>query len=340
MQWRKTFVLVVAAMLGVAARTIVSSSKPVAPNKPSQALVISPGKDSFGEVWETTEFTHTFPVENRSSEPVEVVHVSGSCNCMKIEPQAFTVAPGATQNITVTIDFTKKPSKDGRAAFGLTYFVKDEQKQMRTGGQWVVQGLVNKIVQISGKLDFGRISNKEKKRPSTFCEIKVAPQVDKVLIDYDNKDIDIQLTNLEKSRQTYRIEACLKQNVEIRHLDSIAKIKVQVGNKFYHFDLYITGSIVHDVELAHSSLIGITKVGVNISFELHFRSKTTTPYTITPILTLGCAEFLDLYEDNHVVYCKPEREGNNGIVVVYEVTQRDDIYYIYYLTNIIAINQR
>lgn len=57
-------------------------------------LVVDEHALDFGEIWERSDFTWEFPVKNVSQRTIEVAEFDLSCDCIKVEPHSFTLAPG------------------------------------------------------------------------------------------------------------------------------------------------------------------------------------------------------------------------------------------------------
>ncbi|MCI0456780.1 MAG: DUF1573 domain-containing protein [Gemmataceae bacterium] len=47
---------------------------------------------------------HTFRFENRSSEPVRIIHIRSSCNCTTTEPEKKLLNPGESGRLTVSVN--------------------------------------------------------------------------------------------------------------------------------------------------------------------------------------------------------------------------------------------
>ena len=59
---------------------------------------------NFGKVTAQSRFLWTIPITNRSSDIVRIEDIKSSCHCTSIEPRSFSLAPGDTGEITLTLD--------------------------------------------------------------------------------------------------------------------------------------------------------------------------------------------------------------------------------------------
>jgi Protein of unknown function (DUF1573) len=83
------------------------------PAKSGRVALLSPSRAAtdFGEAWEDQRFAWKLPLTNTTPETVRVLDISASCMCVSIEPQAFTLPPGATRELTLVFDLTAKPNE-------------------------------------------------------------------------------------------------------------------------------------------------------------------------------------------------------------------------------------
>jgi hypothetical protein len=239
-------------------------------------------------------------VENRCAEPVEVVQVSGSCNCMKIEPQAFTVAPGATKDITVTIDFTKKPSKDGRAAFGLTYMVKDEQKQMRVGGQWVLGGKSKKLIIQHGELNFGILTKKFNDLPSAICTIQAPLNSENVTIECFDDNFEVAIRQINYAKYAYNIVAKMKIIPNTGQRFPQIMLQLTIDGVRHKFPIQLLGMVKNDVEIKHQSLENYTKASTYGLIEIKLSSYSNNEFLVNVLCSSINVDFI--FQDNENSY--------------------------------------
>ncbi len=73
----------------------------------------------LGEVWEDERFAWVVPVTNRGQHPVHISAVRTNCQCVSAEPRSFTVPPGQTRPIRLSVNLA---AKDGEATIGSRTF--------------------------------------------------------------------------------------------------------------------------------------------------------------------------------------------------------------------------
>lgn len=111
----RTYILVaivVAAALGVGRLLQPSPAK-----SGGRTALLTPDRAAadFGEAWESQRFAWKLPLTNTTPETVRVLDISASCTCVSIEPQAFTLPPGATRVVNLVLDLTPKPNEKPNA---------------------------------------------------------------------------------------------------------------------------------------------------------------------------------------------------------------------------------
>lgn len=78
--------------------------------EPKAKLFVPPAALQFGEVFETNAFSWSLPVENRSSQVLNIIGFSNSCSCVSVEPNSLVLEPGGSATIKLTLDLTAGPS--------------------------------------------------------------------------------------------------------------------------------------------------------------------------------------------------------------------------------------
>jgi hypothetical protein len=81
----------------------------------------------FGDAWEQDKFDWPVTIENRSTEVKEVTGISGSCTCQAFDKTAFTLQPGESTRVLVTLslhakrnNLTATPSEEFESAIWVT----------------------------------------------------------------------------------------------------------------------------------------------------------------------------------------------------------------------------
>lgn len=112
----------------------------------------------LGEVWEDPEYVRDLTICNRGSQSVQVNGMRGGCECTAVNPQAFTLAPGASQQVRVKIDLTHRtPHQFGvdRRELALTIHPTFADRGIAAEG-WAIRGVIKSRVSVDGReLAFG-----------------------------------------------------------------------------------------------------------------------------------------------------------------------------------------
>jgi hypothetical protein len=114
-------------------------------------LVISDQALDIGDVWSQKDFRWTLPIENKGSAQVHVQKFLASCGCVAIEPQSFSLAPGATRKINLTMDLTRvdavgDPSESISRAFRICLAALTESTVGSTLTRWTLTGKVKSLL--------------------------------------------------------------------------------------------------------------------------------------------------------------------------------------------------
>lgn len=114
---------------------------------------------NFGDAWEQHSFRWTVPVTNSGTRSVRIDEIEGSCDCTAIAPQEFELAPGETQELSLTINLSQSDWRDDEQArsFETTLRPRLGAEVNAANPVWVVRGHVlrNPISASPAVIDFG-----------------------------------------------------------------------------------------------------------------------------------------------------------------------------------------
>jgi hypothetical protein len=127
---------------------------PDSPPAPAYELVgllaVESSSLDLGEVWEEPAYVHTLSLHNRSSREVTVTDVATSCGCVSVSPRSFTVPPGGTARLAVTLDLTRRGHSElGRDVRPFAAEVRPTTPGARAPGEragWTIAGRVRSRV--------------------------------------------------------------------------------------------------------------------------------------------------------------------------------------------------
>lgn len=118
---------------------------------------------SFGEIWETADFAWTLTLENPTSETVSIESLEASCGCTSPKPNQLTIAPRASAEVRLKIDFAPRTNEDPSAPvseFAVHVTPKFRRGEAKLAGKgWSVRGRVRRALKLSERsIVFGRTS--------------------------------------------------------------------------------------------------------------------------------------------------------------------------------------
>src|SRR5438445_8986398 len=64
------------------------------PPPTDERLYVDPGHLDFREAWETDSFHWTLPIQNRSTEEVQIDGFAANCTCVALKPGSMVLPPG------------------------------------------------------------------------------------------------------------------------------------------------------------------------------------------------------------------------------------------------------
>lgn len=163
--WRR-WTAIVAAMVCGSVLLTTAVARLVSPSRPAQTLEGSSGSTlhvppeglNFGRRWMAERFVWTFPVANHGHERVTVHSIAASCSCLSVSPDQFTLEPGESVSLSVTINLAAKARSDGDVALELI------PRGVSAGGtplppnSWVIRGKAQHFATLDTPLNFGRVS--------------------------------------------------------------------------------------------------------------------------------------------------------------------------------------
>jgi hypothetical protein len=294
--------------------------------KPEQLLVVPEGHDSFGEVWESKDFTWSFPVMNRGDRPVTVASVTGSCNCLSVSPEKFTIEPGQTRVITARIDFTVKPRKDENAALALDYLTSDEAGQLKPGGQWVLSGKARPLVMPAAPLDFGRQSVLAQPLKPLSVEARFGAKLDYAMAESLIPGVGAEVIPGPDDR--YRLVLTPTAEFPVGRVEGAILLKIKPDSEAERTEqIPVAGLIVPDVEASPPAYPGGGRlVGEWFEFDVAVSSISQNPFTVVGVKAVGDGLSVTAKDGRYVVRQDCLAEGEQSGRVEFEVEGTDGRY--------------
>jgi hypothetical protein len=116
-------------------------------------LLIPPGQLSLGDVYDTASLRVSLSVLNTSDETVSVSDISRSCTCLSIRPDAFSLKPGESLPLSVTLDLSQYGKDSSVTPFSLelvpSVHPAHDSSYSVPQRPWVVTGNVHRLVALN-----------------------------------------------------------------------------------------------------------------------------------------------------------------------------------------------
>ncbi|HEY9870739.1 MAG TPA: DUF1573 domain-containing protein [Candidatus Obscuribacterales bacterium] len=120
-------------------------------------LTVDVSRLDLGEVWENKDFRWTLPITNSSHTAIDILDVYTSCGCAQIQPRAFTLAPGETKELDLSLDLSLRPDAGAVREFSLQV-VPQVQNAPPSDQGWVIRGRLKRAFSfVPAEVDFGEV---------------------------------------------------------------------------------------------------------------------------------------------------------------------------------------
>jgi Protein of unknown function (DUF1573) len=142
-------------------RVVPVSPPGPAPDEFIGSLTVDSSSLDLGEVWEEPAYVRTLSLHNQGPREVNITDVLTSCGgCVSVSPRSFTVPPGGTAQLAVTLDLTRTGQSDlGHDVRPFAAEVYPTTPGVRAPGErasWTLAGRVRSRVTLDTlALDFG-----------------------------------------------------------------------------------------------------------------------------------------------------------------------------------------
>jgi hypothetical protein len=292
--WISTTIAVVcvAAVAGSwSAKKWGNTSPPPPPSETIQHLLICKPSDlEFGSVWEQAAFTLDLPVSNRSSQTVTVADFANSCACSEISPRSFTVEPGQSQTVRVTIDLREQPK--GNLDLSDRPFQVDIHPRTASGhyvGSWAVRGRVKPLLRLAKPvIDLGEWSGRQTPRPLVLEGVH-APEVRILRATCADSRISVAVERSERDR--FRLTATAPKLPEGMVASLVAfHAEDAEGKTLPQVRVPLRLSVLSDIEVSPPQiLLGNRRVGETAEDVFTLRSRTGVGFRVTQVEIHGDA---------------------------------------------------
>lgn len=103
-------------------------------------IAAEPSRCDFGEVKPRSRHEKTVTLTNTSAQPLEVVRLEASCECLTAEPRRFTLAPGQTLPLKLILDLAVEPKFVGLMRVDLEGFTAVQVRALHVQADVAVVG--------------------------------------------------------------------------------------------------------------------------------------------------------------------------------------------------------
>jgi hypothetical protein len=339
---RRSVLLLCAAMLSAAAvganRFLwPTRSAAVAPG-PQVAVVVE--RTHFGEVSESDRFEWTVPVENREPEAVAVTGIAGSCECMAVEPQQFTLEPGGRIDLRLTLDLRPRPEKRVEADVWpfevvLMPLFKPEPGKVRRSPEWKVSGRVRRVLDVPDEVSLGTHSEfAPALLPRSLVVIPKVP-VRSLRAEVDRPDVAADVRSDPDRPDRFVVELTAKESWSLGLGDVAWGVTLHPlaadGTELPPKTIRLTGRVVPDVRAEPPEVLYPARaVGDVVEEVVSLRSLTGTPFRVERVTAEGVGLGVEPVGDgaDYRMRLQLDSPGEHRGVVTFAVEARDRVYQV------------
>ena len=225
---------------------------------------------------------------NRSSQGVTVTDFANSCACSQISPQTFTIEPGQSQTVRVTIDLREQPK--GKLDLSDRPFQVDIHPRTAAGhyvGSWTVRGRVKPLLRFATPvIDLGEWSDRQTPRPLVVEGVH-APEVRTLRAKCADPRISVAVEQSEPGR--FQLTATAPKLPEGAITTQVAfHAEDAEGKRLPEVRLPLRLSVLSDIEISPPQmLLGNRRVGETAEDTFTLRSRTGARFEVEKIEIVG-----------------------------------------------------
>lgn len=328
-----------AVVAGTLAHQLIRSQERIRQVSPSiPTLNVPTEKLNFAEAWETDRFEWTLPVENCGPERVVVTGVAGSCQCLTVEPQQFTLDAGGRVDLRLTLDLRPRPGETAEAdvrpfSVVLMPIIKAVPGKVWKSPEWKLSGRVRRALDVPDEVPLGTHSEfAPALLPRSVVVVPKVP-IQSLRAVVDRSDIAADVTADRDQPDRFIVELTAKDGVSFGPGDAawavtlhpVAAEGIELPPKTIRF----TGRVVPDVRAEPPEVLYPARaVGDVVEEVVSLRSLTDTPFGIESVTAEGAGVSVEPTGEGagYRVRLRLDSAGEHRGVVTFAVEARGWVY--------------
>lgn len=261
----------------------------------SSGLYVPPGKLNFGEVWEQPGFEYVVPVENRGEAAVTLSELSGSCDCIAIEPRTLVIPPRETREIKLKLDLRPKDIRDPSVKLERPFAVGVWGQATNAGVttrrvEWYVEGKVRRAFDTSRRIEFGRVSELASLPDAIRTQFRSAVPVREARVRSSSDVFTVRIAPSPSDPCVHELIVSPRNRPSVGSHDAVLSIEPVAadGRELPPVEVVATLVVVPDLETLPDRVdLGVLDLGTERSERLVIRSVAGKPFTVEKVATEG-----------------------------------------------------
>jgi hypothetical protein len=228
---------------------------------------------NIGRVWAQSDFKHSLLIANAADFDVHVRNIKSSCACLKIDPCTFTLSPGDSRQLNMTLDLQPRRGlgTNGDAIPFSVQLVPKVDAIVRHPISWMIIGQIQRALAVDPPvIDFGKLIIGE---AVSHKSITV-----RCLIPVDNISIAIDLpgakTSVQKLRDDeFELDIALSSQLD-KSFDTTATISAmsKQGTKLSDIVVPVSGVVLPKICVQPDQIaVGLLSVGQTAERQIMLR---------------------------------------------------------------------
>jgi hypothetical protein len=279
--------ILTAAIFCVAAPAILAEVL-TAPSQ-QRLLTLQPGSLDFGEVWAQPHFRWTMMVSNPTDQAINVDQIDTSCRCVSVEPSSFSINPGDSLVLNVSMNLQGEAADRQQAAGGIDResvtisLTPHVRGSMRTES-WHIHGTVRRAVLTSAAaIDFGDVSRDALKRSRQTILVRCVEPDSTLAVETALRFGPVAITPVSGDKGLHQIDVGMSENTPIGTVNSELVIKPSThdGAPLPSLRLPISANVLGDIEAVPSAIaFSVVSPGQGVEESLVLRSRNNTAFDV------------------------------------------------------------
>jgi len=237
-------------------------------NTLDEGLVVAQTALDLGDVWESSRCSHTLPITNASSKPIEIMHLASSCNCLSIVPQSLVLEPGQTSKLDLTLDLTPRTAQEAsqsRRVFAVDVIPYVRDSVVRPAA-WTIRGRVRSAITLTPRaLDLGDSLVRGRPPVPHVLDVTAHVALAQLVVTGERSLVDIAVSRpLKRAPHRFQLHVTGRPSLAAGPFETNLSIKPlgADGKTYPPLTLAVRGRVREDVETVPPLLlIGARPVG-------------------------------------------------------------------------------